>query len=383
MIELREWQKDAFEYWKKNNNRGIISVVTGGGKTIFAIHLLNYIYEIHKNYVKFLVIVPTAQLRDQWTIQIENYTDLTVENKLNKNADVCVCTNIYAQKNIDLIDCKNTMIILDECHRYGTENNASFLRLDYLATIGLTATLERLYDDGVIEILKPYIGDLIYQYNLQQAVEDKVVVPFICHNIRIPLIEQDEVKITKISRSISIAYEKNDLEKVKQLLLIRKKVHNNTPYRSAVAIKLVLDNLLQKKIVFCEEIKQADFIHDYLKEKHDLDTAIYHSGINAPKRLSQLKGFVQNRYHTLITVKGLDEGFDAPDISLAIIVSATNTNRQRIQRLGRTLRLFPNKEFAIIYTLYTSETEKQILVNNDIKNDDEKYKTQWEQYNFK
>ena len=49
MIELREWQKDAFEYWKKNNNRGIISVVTGGGKTIFAIHLISYIYELYKN----------------------------------------------------------------------------------------------------------------------------------------------------------------------------------------------------------------------------------------------------------------------------------------------------------------------------------------------
>jgi hypothetical protein len=35
-ILAREWQKTALVKWIANNNRGVVSVATGGGKTIFA-----------------------------------------------------------------------------------------------------------------------------------------------------------------------------------------------------------------------------------------------------------------------------------------------------------------------------------------------------------
>ena len=38
-IKLREWQKKAEYNWHSNNFRGIFSVATGGGKTIFAIKM--------------------------------------------------------------------------------------------------------------------------------------------------------------------------------------------------------------------------------------------------------------------------------------------------------------------------------------------------------
>ncbi len=37
-ILLRNWQKDAFKSWVKKDGNGIISVVTGGGKTIFGLY---------------------------------------------------------------------------------------------------------------------------------------------------------------------------------------------------------------------------------------------------------------------------------------------------------------------------------------------------------
>ena len=36
-LKLREWQEKAFPLWWEKK-RGIIKVVTGGGKTFFAIH---------------------------------------------------------------------------------------------------------------------------------------------------------------------------------------------------------------------------------------------------------------------------------------------------------------------------------------------------------
>ena len=38
-MKLREWQEKAFPLWWAKK-RGIIKVVTGGGKTFFAIHCL-------------------------------------------------------------------------------------------------------------------------------------------------------------------------------------------------------------------------------------------------------------------------------------------------------------------------------------------------------
>ena len=79
------------------------------------------------------------------------------------------------------------------------------------------------------------------------------------------------------------------------------------------------------------------------------------------RSLSNLVAFVNGYCHTLIGCKSLDEGFDVPNIELAIIVSQTATNRQRIQRIGRSIRKSKNKDSAIIITLYNSDDEEKKL----------------------
>ena len=110
-------------------------------------------------------MVPTKTLQDQWASNIFASTNLTMNEisfnhkKLNK---INILTNLSAQK-IPFKELKNKYsIILDECHRYGTEKNLKFLKHKFNSKIGLTATLERKYDDGVEEILIPYIGKKIY-----------------------------------------------------------------------------------------------------------------------------------------------------------------------------------------------------------------------------
>ena len=63
-MKLREWQEKAFPLWW-SKKRGIIKVVTGGGKTFFAIHCLKKYLE--KNPKKLvLIVVPSIALLDQW-----------------------------------------------------------------------------------------------------------------------------------------------------------------------------------------------------------------------------------------------------------------------------------------------------------------------------
>src|SRR5438874_11205607 len=73
-LALRAWQSEALSAWNENNHRGIISVVTGGGKTVFALACIDAIKP-----ETTLVVVPTIALLDQWWAEAANFFDLALE----------------------------------------------------------------------------------------------------------------------------------------------------------------------------------------------------------------------------------------------------------------------------------------------------------------
>jgi superfamily II DNA or RNA helicase len=151
------------------------------------------------------------------------------------------------------------------------------------------------------------------------------------------------------------------------LMFKRSRLVNETEQRAYVAAKIILANLERKKIVFCESIVQAELIQQ-LCRINQLETLVYHSKLKRQERISNLINFSRNYYHTLIGCKALDEGFDVPDIDFGIIVSQSATSRQRIQRLGRTIRKFENKLKPVIYTLYTTDAERDELYEEMVIN---------------
>ena len=70
-MKLRDWQEKAFPLWWEKR-RGIIKVVTGGGKTFFAIHCLKKYLEKHPN-KSILIVVPSIALLDQWYESLSQY----------------------------------------------------------------------------------------------------------------------------------------------------------------------------------------------------------------------------------------------------------------------------------------------------------------------
>lgn len=377
---MRDWQEKGFQRWLDNNHNGIFSVVTGGGKTIFGIYCLSYLFE--KDLIdSTIIVVPTKTLQDQWASNIVSTTNSTLSEisfnykKLNK---INILTNLSTQK-IPFKELKNRYsIVLDECHRYGTSKNLNYLDNNFISKIGLTATLERKYDDGVEEILVPFIGKKIYDYNIKEALIDGVVENYKMVYLRTYLNDDEENEYTELSKKISklsrLKHEKwdrgngVDLDKQLEMLLFkRSRLVNDSYQRKYVASKLILNNLRRKKIIFCESIKQAEEIQEECKS-NDLDTLIYHSRMKRSDRISVLNSFQSNYYHTLIGCKALDEGFDVPDIDFGIIVSQTKTSRQRIQRLGRTIRKSKGKDKPIIYTLYTTEDEYSSLYEEQFSN---------------
>ena len=106
-MKLRSWQAEAFPLWW-DKQQGIIKVVTGGGKTFFAIHCI-------KEYLKaspkknILIVVPSIALLDQWNeALLENKINQEIVlngggEKVDKSAKIIV-TTIDSLKNIlDLV----------------------------------------------------------------------------------------------------------------------------------------------------------------------------------------------------------------------------------------------------------------------------------------
>jgi len=374
-----------------NKLNGIFSVVTGGGKTIFGIYCLSYLFE-NDLIDSTIIVVPTKTLQDQWASNILQNTNCSRDElsfnrkKLNK---INILTNLSTQK-IPFKTLKNRYaLILDECHRYGTEKNLSFLSENFVSKIGLTATLERKYDDGVERFLYPNVGEVIYSYTIKQALIDGVVEPYKLVYLRTHFTGEEQIQYDDLSHRISVLWGRLTSEKdlnsreslkksIEMLSFKRSRLVNESEQRKYVASKLILNNLKRKKIIFCESIKQSEEIKE-ICEENGLSTVVYHSKMKQSDRISVLNDFQSDYYHTLIGCKALDEGFDVPDIDFGLIVSQTKTDRQRIQRLGRTIRKSKNKQKPIIYTLYTTEDEYTSLYEEQFNNPE--VEIEWKEVN--
>lgn len=161
-VSLRAWQREALQAWEKAF-RGIVKVVTGAGKTIFAQQCMRLFHEKYTN-GKSIIIVPTTALLDQWVVSL--LEDLKVpeseiacfsgEDKAASLRSINVFVINTARKVAQYIKRDdNTFLIVDECHRAGSLVNSLALKAPHKATLGLSATPERSFDKGFEERLVP------------------------------------------------------------------------------------------------------------------------------------------------------------------------------------------------------------------------------------
>ncbi|MFL2708022.1 MAG: DEAD/DEAH box helicase family protein, partial [Gammaproteobacteria bacterium] len=130
-MKLREWQEKAFPLWWAKK-RGIIKVVTGGGKTFFAIHCLKEYLEENPD-KSVLVVVPSIALLDQW---YENLSQNFIDKQISLNGGgeqtssitkICITTIDSLKNIIHHIEADNSLLIVDECHKIGTEKRGEML----------------------------------------------------------------------------------------------------------------------------------------------------------------------------------------------------------------------------------------------------------------
>ena len=364
---LREWQKSALKAWNQNNFQGIVEVATAGGKTFFSIQCILTWLEKNQD-GKILVIVPTTALQDQW------YVSLSEELNINAS-DICIWPEKKdfdckfhimvvntARSKADLLKkkSKKLFLIADECHRYASIENSSALKIGADASLGLTATAEREYDEGLKEVLIPNLGKIIYKYGISDARKDGIVSEFEIYNVKVPFRSTEEINYKKLTKSLALAFAQNDVEKISKISRLRARVSINATARIPAAIAIAEQNRGLKTLIFHEEIESAEKIFQILK-KRGQSVAIYHSQIGGDARRESLKQFRKGIVQVIVCCRALDEGVDVPESEVAIIAASTSSSRQRIQRIGRVIRIHSDKERAKIYSIYITEKEQQRL----------------------
>jgi len=93
-------------------------------------------------------------------------------------------------------------LIVDECHKIGTEKRGEMLTNNWHATLGLSATPERDYDDNFYIIIKKILGDIIFDYDYIDAREDEVIVNFKLLYAYAAMTKDEEDKYKKFTKSI-------------------------------------------------------------------------------------------------------------------------------------------------------------------------------------
>jgi superfamily II DNA or RNA helicase len=71
----REWQLRALDRWVAAGRHGIAAVVTGAGKTVFA-ELCMADTAKHIPGLRFVIVVPTQALLDQWYVSLQDELNL-------------------------------------------------------------------------------------------------------------------------------------------------------------------------------------------------------------------------------------------------------------------------------------------------------------------
>ena len=368
-MKLREWQEAAFPLWWERK-RGIVKVVTGGGKTVFAIHCLKKYLEENTNNTIFIV-VPSIALLDQWHegLQLSFKNNEIALNgggeRLDKLSKITISTIDSVKNIIENFDASKTLLIVDECHKIGTEKRGETLTNNLHATLGLSATPERDYDDNFYIIIRKILGDIIFDYDYIDAREDEVIVNFKLLYAYAAMTSSEEAEYKKFTKSIqrraaTIGGNNMNDYPLKMLIFNRARMVKNSVNRIPFGIELLQKYKRDSWIVFTENKKQAKEFNTIINKK-GYKSAIYNTDLDSSEREENLNNFKNGNLNVLVSCTALDEGFDMPEADGAMILSASSSKRQRIQRMGRVLRITANKQNALIVTVYSSKTEYEKL----------------------
>lgn len=406
--KLRPYQREAMTEWAANANRGIFEMATGTGKTFTAIGCIEAVRDAGE---PFLVVItcPSDNLERQWKKELERWgLDSTITSG-NTNwlrdlkghiallelgrKDMAITITTYKTFSSDkftgaISGCNaKTMLVADEAHNAGSPIHSRGLVDNYKYRLGLSATVERYYDDSGTVAIREFFGNTVYEISLRKAIEDGFLVGYHYYPIYGDLNAEEYERYQTITRKIAQLWnskDPQDREELEDALLNRSKIIRDAECKISKFSEWLESHPGNASylLAYCSEM-QIQQIKDILKITESTYSEITSKYPKDPRgRGPIIEKFEDGRIDIIIANKVLDEGADMPAAKNCMILSSTGNPKQFIQRRGRVLRRYggtyrdgSTKKHANIfdvlimpdipesYTEAEKKTERQIVIS--------------------
>ncbi len=361
-------QTEALEAWWQRDARGVVVLPTGTGKTFLAL------LAIARTARPTMVITPTIDLLNQWYGEMTDAFGVPVGLIGGGSYDLQPLTvTTYDSAYIYLERWGNRfgLVVFDECHHLpGPTYLIAAAGSIAPFRLGLTATPERV--DGQDALLPDLIGPVVYRREIKQLAGE-FLAEYRTNRLYVDLTPEEQARYQRArdqyrgfveERGISMGGKHGWQRFIQETCRSAEGRAAFQAYREqrrlaqAAPAKLqLLEWLLEKHHDDRVLIFTADNATVYRIARRFLVPAITHQ-TKTKERRKVLERFHSGEYPVLVTGQVLDEGVDVPAASVGVILSGSGSTRQHVQRLGRLLRKYGDKQ-ALLYEVVTRGTAEE------------------------
>ena len=302
---------------------GIISLQTGGGKTVCGLWIAAQLK------LPTLILVHNTFLRDQWIERIKGFLPKarigSVQGEIldinQKDIIVCMLQSLsmrdYPPETFKDIG----LVIVDECHHIASEAfSKSIPKITSKYMLGLSATPQR--KDKLMYVINWFLGPLLYESNTEDKIDPLVKVEYF--EFEPPEKEFNEiiynnqgVMFTSLMINKVIEYEPRN-KFLKEIL------------------EDVYEDPKRKILVLTDRIEHTDILFKILNPEIQENTGILLSKLKQAEREKLMK----EKRILIATYSMCREGFDLPCLNTLIMA----TSRPDIEQIvGRILRIEKDK----------------------------------------
>lgn len=336
-LPLRPYQIEGAEvaFLKR---RGIISIATGGGKTLIMIALINFIGK------STLVLTSKKE-------SLIDFSNLLKKELLTESVGIVgggVCNpSVFDVGSIQFLYRNRyklkkylnskSVVMIDECHHASAKSCYTIINLCKFANwkIGFTATPSR---EPTGMLTEACIGPVIYTVSQKYLIKRKLLSP-------------PEITMTKINKVEKTGKEKLSIRLDYQTAYFRGIETNE--YRNNKIGKLCKKLMKTKEYPAVlmktrEHVRQVSRVLERKKIRYIALTGV--SKIEL--RLKILEDMRNEKPRVVLFTTIFDEVLDVPALRALIIAGSGRSVRQTIQRIGRGMRIHKNKSKVRVFDFF-------------------------------
>jgi len=361
-------QAEAVAAWWKGGARGVVVLPTGTGKSFMAA------LAVEKANRPTLIVVPTIVLMNQWYGELSKMFGTEVGLLGGGYYDfqpLTVTTYNSAFIHLERYAHKFGLLVFDEAHHLP---GSTFMEtaIGALAPfrLGLTATPERA--DGGEALLPELIGPIVYRREIQEL-SGEYLAGYVAHREFIDLTPDEGEQYRQCrelyrgwiadhgidlrqpngwQRFIFEASRSPDGWEALRAHKEQKRIERQAEGKFKKLEELFAKHVGERTIVFT-----ADNATVYEIARRYLVPAITNQ-TKAKERKNILEKFHSGEYTVLVACQVLNEGVDVPSASVGVVLSGSSSVKENVQRLGRILRKYGDKQ-ANLYEIIARGTSEE------------------------